>query len=122
MLDRFHDLDDKLATLESRLSDPSLINNQIEYQKIVREHAQLSRLAELNASYQKLSLDIDDNRSIIQDEGEDEELRELAAAELEELTAKLETLENEIRLFLLPKDPNDDKNTFLEIRAGTGGR
>ena len=121
MLDKFHDLDDKLATLESRLSDPSLISNQTEYQKIVREHAQLSRLSELNASYQKLNMDIDDNRSIIQDEGEDEELRELAAAELEELTTELERLENEIRLFLLPKDPNDDKNTFLEIRAGTGG-
>ncbi|THB74001.1 MAG: peptide chain release factor 1 [Desulfobulbaceae bacterium] len=121
MLDKFKDVDEKLATLEGRLADPSLINNQSEYQKVVREHAQMSRLAELTSAYRKLLQEIDDNRTIIQDDSEDEELRELAKLDLEELEQKKETLENDIRLFLLPKDPNDDKNTFLEIRAGTGG-
>ena len=121
MLEKFHDIEDKLATLEGRLSDPSLINNQTEYQKVVREHAQLSRLAELSLTHKKLQQQIADNRMIVQDEKEDEELRELARAELEELAGKKEKLENDIKLFLLPKDPNDEKNTFLEIRAGTGG-
>jgi len=121
MLDKFHDLDDKLSDLEGRLSDPSLINNQAEYQKVVREHTHLSRLAELSGAHRKISQEIVDNRSIIQDDSEDEELRELARAEVEELSEQQEKLENEIRLFLLPKDPNDEKNTFLEIRAGTGG-
>jgi len=121
MLDKFHDLDDKLSDLEGRLSDPSLINNQPEYQKVVREHSHLSRLAELSNAHRKISQEIIDNKSIIQDDSEDEEMRELARAEMEDLTAQLEKLENDIRFFLLPKDPNDDKNTFLEIRAGTGG-
>jgi peptide chain release factor 1 len=121
MLDKFHDLNDKLSDIEGRLSDPSLINNQPEYQKVVREHSHLSRLAELSNAHRKISQEIIDNKSIMQDDSEDEEMRELARAEMEDLSAQLEKLENDIRLFLLPKDPNDDKNTFLEIRAGTGG-
>jgi len=121
MLDKFHDLDDKISNLEGRLSDPSLISDQTEYQKVVREHAHLSRLAELNSAHRKLSEELEDNKSMVQDDSEDEELRELAKAEIEELSERLEKLENDIRLFLLPKDPNDEKNTFLEIRAGTGG-
>jgi peptide chain release factor 1 len=121
MLDRFHDIAEKLANLEGRLSDPSLISNQQEYQKVVKEHFQLSRLSELLQEYRSLEQQIDDNKSLIQDEKEDDELRELARFELEELTASKNKLENDIQLFLLPKDPNDDKNIFLEIRAGTGG-
>lgn len=121
MLDRFYDIAEKLANLEGRLSDPSLISNQQEYQKVVKEHFQLSRLSELLQEYRSLEQQIDDNKSLVQDEKEDEELRELARFELEELTASKNKLENDIQLFLLPKDPNDDKNIFLEIRAGTGG-
>ena len=121
MLEQFHDIADKLANLEGRLSDPSLINNQQEYQKVVKEHAHLSRLAELIQSHKDLEQQIGDNRSIVQDEGEDEELRELARLELDDLQDRFDSLETEIQLFLLPKDPNDDKNIFLEIRAGTGG-
>lgn len=121
MLEKFHDLDNRLSDLEGRLSDPSLISNQSEYQKVVREHSHLSRLAELAHAHRKISKEIAENKSILQDDGEDEELRALARDEIEELSTKLEKLEGKIRLFLLPKDPNDDKNTFLEIRAGTGG-
>ena len=121
MLEKFHDLDNRLSDLEGRLSDPSLINNQPEYQKVVREHSHLSRLSELSNAHRKISQEIAENRSILQDDSEDEEMRELARDEIEDLSTKLEKLESEIRLFLLPKDPNDDKNTFLEIRAGTGG-
>lgn len=121
MLERFHDIDDKLADLEGRLSDPSLIHNQVEYQKVVKEHSHLSRLAELISSHRNLEQQIEDNRSLLQDEKEDPELRELAEIELEDLAEKFEKLKSDIQLFLLPKDPNDDKNIFLEIRAGTGG-
>lgn len=121
MLERFHDIDDKLADLEGRLSDPSLVNNQQKYQKAVKEHAHLSRLAELIRSYSDLEQQIKDNRFLLNDEKEDPELREMAELELEELVERFEELKNDIQLFLLPKDPNDDKNIFLEIRAGTGG-
>ena len=121
MLARFHDIDDKLADLEGRLSDPSLIANQQEYQKVVKEHSHLSRLSELIRSYKDIEQQIDDNRALLHDDKEDPEIRELAELELEELNAKRKELDNDIQLFLLPKDPNDDKNIFLEIRAGTGG-
>ena len=121
MLDRFKDIEDKLADIEGRLSDPALVNNQQEYQKVVKEHAHLSRLSELLGAYQEIEQHIEDNRVMLQDEKEDPEIRELAELELEELSIKLKDLENEIQVFLLPKDPNDDKNIFLEIRAGTGG-
>ena len=121
MLERFQDVDDKLADLEGRLSDPSLINNQLEYQKVVKEHAHLSRLSQLIGLYRDIEQQIDDNRTLLQDDKEDPEIKELAELELEELSAKLLDLENDIQIFLLPKDPNDDKNIFLEIRAGTGG-
>lgn len=121
MLDKFHDIDGKLANLEGRLSDPSLITNQKEYQKVVKEHSHLSRLAELNSSYRKIVQEITDNRAISHDDDEDEELRELARSEIEDLIERQQKLEDDIKCFLLPKDPNDEKNTFLEIRAGTGG-
>ena len=121
MLARFQDVDDKLADLEGRLSDPSLINNQLEYQKVVKEHAHLSRLSQLIGQYRDIEQQINDNRELLQDDKEDPEIKELAELELEELSAKLKDLESDIQIFLLPKDPNDDKNTFLEIRAGTGG-
>ncbi len=121
MLEKFHDIEDKLANLEGRLSDPSLIANQLEYQKAVKEHAQLTRLAVLCRTAKKIERQIKGNRAIIHDESEDAELRELARVELDDLEVQHRRLETDIQVFLLPKDPNDERNTFLEIRAGTGG-
>jgi len=121
MFEKFADLDDKISDLEGRLSDPALVNNQKEYQKIVREHARLVKLDTVYKEFCKVNQDIKDNKAIIHDEDEDPEMRELARAELEELYAKEEKLDQEMKIILLPKDPNDEKNIFLEIRAGTGG-
>lgn len=121
MLDSLHDINDKLAELEGRLADPALAHNQQDYRRLVKEHAQLSRLSDLYSDYEKVGRQITNNRLLLQDEKEDAELRDLARMELEELLARRERLENDIRLVLLPKDPNDEKNIFLEIRAGTGG-
>lgn len=121
MFDKFQDLDDKISHLEGRLSDPSLMNDQKEFQSVVKEHANLTKLNELYGEYKTICEEIEDNQAISQDLKEDEELRELAKEENEELQKRKESLENDIRIFLIPKDPNDEKNTFLEIRAGTGG-
>lgn len=121
MFTKFEEMQDKLSELEGRLSDPSLVSNQKEYQAVVREHAHLSRLSELYRRQTEVRKEIVENRAIARDENEDPELREMARAEIEELTAKEERIDNDIKVLLLPKDPNDEKNTFLEIRAGTGG-
>jgi peptide chain release factor 1 len=121
MFERFADLDDKISHLEGRLSDPQLVSNQREYQKVVREHAHLTKLNDKYRQYMKVQEDIRANKAILFDEGEDLEMKELAKAELEDLAAREKQLNEEMKIILLPKDPNDDKNTFLEIRAGTGG-
>lgn len=121
MFDKFEDLEDKLSHLEGKLSDPVLVNNQQEYQKIVREHAHLTKLNDLYQKFKKATEDLSENKAILRDEDEDAELKELAKAEVSELEELLKKLDQDIKLILLPKDPNDEKNTFLEIRAGTGG-
>jgi peptide chain release factor 1 len=121
MFERFADLDDKISHLEGRLSDPQLVSNQREYQKVVREHAHLTKLNDKYRQYMKVQEDILANKAILFDEEEDPEMKELAKAELEDLAEREKQLDEEMKIILLPKDPNDDKNTFLEIRAGTGG-
>jgi peptide chain release factor 1 len=121
MFDKFADLDDKISHLEGRLSDPDLVGNQKEYQKVVREHAHLLKLNDKYREYKKIQQEILENKAILFDENEDLELKELAKAELEDLAVQEKQLDQEMKIFLLPKDPNDEKNIFLEIRAGTGG-
>jgi peptide chain release factor 1 len=121
MFDKFTDLEDKISHLEGRLSDPALVTNQKEFQKVVKEHSHLTKLNALFLQYRKVQQEIEESRILLHDEGEDMELKELARAEIEELVAEEKKLDQEIKLILLPRDPNDDKNTFLEIRAGTGG-
>lgn len=121
MFEKFADLEDKISNLEGRLSDPDLVGDQKEFQKVVREHSHLTKLNEIYTEYRKVQHDIQENKVLLHDEDEDQELRDLAKAELEELVEKEKQLDQEMMIFLLPKDPNDDKNTFLEIRAGTGG-
>ena len=121
MFEQLVDIGDKLAVLERQLADPQMVARQERYRELVREHAQVARLAELHGQYKRLCTQIRDNRELIYNDAEDPELVAMARAELEELETKKGELEQVIRLQLLPKDPNDEKNIFLEIRAGTGG-
>ena len=107
--------------LEQQLSDSALIHDQKRYQLVVREHSHVSKLQDLYSKYQAVLNGIEENRELIREEADDFELAELAEAEFEELTEKKVEVEDAIRIMLLPKDPNDEKNIFLEIRAGTGG-
>ncbi len=121
MFEKFADLEDKISHLEGRLSDPQLVKDQNQYQKVVREHAGLIKLNKKYLEYSKVQQEIEENRQLLHDEDEDQDLKELAKAELEELSVKAKRLDQEMKIILLPKDLNDERNTFLEIRAGTGG-
>ncbi|MDH3328731.1 MAG: peptide chain release factor 1 [Desulfobulbaceae bacterium] len=121
MFENLADINEKLEMLEYKLSDNLLISDQKKYQQVVREHSQVSKLHRLYSKYQDVLSGIQENRELVREEIDDLELIELAEAEIEELTEKKSELEAAIRIMLLPKDPNDEKNTFLEIRAGTGG-
>jgi len=120
MFAQFENMAEKLQRLEGMLSDPSVIGNQEQYRKVAKEHAQMSKLYNLYAKYKKIEQNIEANRALLKEE-EDEEMIELVRQDLNELKEKAEKLQKELRVALLPKDPNDDKNILLEIRAGTGG-
>jgi peptide chain release factor 1 len=121
MFENLRDIDEKLSMLERQLSDPGLVKDQKRYREVVREHAVVARLAELYASYRTVCEAIRESQEFLRAEQDDPDLVALARAEIEELSGRQDALAKAIRLRLLPKDPNDDKNIFLEIRAGTGG-
>ncbi len=120
MFEKLEDLPEKLADLELKLSDPRLIADQRQYRKVAQEHANLTRLNELYDQYLEAGEQIEENKELLSEES-DAELLELARLEIEDFKQKISELEEEMRLLLLPRDPNDEKNIFLEIRAGTGG-
>ncbi|TFG58923.1 MAG: PCRF domain-containing protein, partial [Deltaproteobacteria bacterium] len=102
------------------MGDPAVTGNSRELQKLGRELAELKPLAEVYERYRKLRQEMEENRDLVQSE-KDPDMRALAKEEIARLASEEERLEGEIRLFLLPKDPNDDKNILMEIRAGAGG-
>ena len=121
MFEKFADLEERISDLEGQMSDPDLVTNQKKFQKVVKEHAHLTKLNVLYNGFRRVKQELAENKLIIRDENEDPELKDLARAEIAELEEKEANLDQEIKLILIPKDPNDEKNTFLEIRAGTGG-
>lgn len=120
MFSKFEHIHEKKLELEARLSDPAIISNQVAYQKNAKEHASVSKMDQLYTLYQQTVSELADNKQMLHEE-EDEEMLVLVKGEIEELTEKKKQLENELKILLLPADPNDDKNILLEIRAGTGG-
>lgn len=121
MLEKLAFLEDKYEDLGSQLSDPEVINQQDLWQKLIKEHAELEVIVSCYREYQETRSAIEDTREIMYDKSMDDELRDMAKMELEELEEKEVELEEKLHLLMLPKDPNDDKNVIVEIRAGTGG-
>lgn len=121
MFENLRDINEKLGELEMQLADPTLVGDQHRFREVVREHSQVAKIAELYGAYCTVCTQIKDSQELIRTEQDDPDLVELAKAELEELAVQQVELEKAIRIRLLPKDPNDEKNIFLEIRAGTGG-
>lgn len=119
MFKRLKDIETRYKDLEGLLSNPDVVSKQSVYQKYAKEHADLQDLVEAYKEYEKTNARIEEDQTLLR--GNDDELKEIVKEELPQLKEKLEVLENRLKLLLLPKDPNDDKNVLLEIRAGTGG-
>jgi peptide chain release factor 1 len=119
MLDKIEELARRYEELEALLADPAVISKQVEFRKLSREHAELSPLVAAYRDYRKILAEIEGNKELLAET--DSEIREMAEAEIEQLENRKGELEGEIKVLLLPKDPNDDRNVILEIRAGTGG-
>lgn len=120
MFDRLESVVQKFHQLEEELGNPDLLNNQKEYQQVAKERSELAPIAEKYGYYKKLKEQVQENQGLFERE-QDPEMRELIREEIASLKDGLEKTENELKLMLAPKDPNDDKNVILEIRAGTGG-
>lgn len=121
MLERLNFIENKYDELSIKISDPSIMSNQKEWQKLCKEHSDLGIVVNKYKEYKKTIEDIEDNKEMVQDGSLDPELKELANEELKELETFRIKYEEELRILLLPKDPNDDKNVYVEIRAGAGG-
>jgi peptide chain release factor 1 len=119
MFDNLNGVEERFLEIEKLMGDPDIIKDQASYQKHVREHAELNKIVTAYREYKTVQDGIKDSKELLQES--DAEIRELAREELERLTEKAEALENDLRMLLVPKDPNDVKNVVLEIRAGTGG-
>ncbi len=119
MLPKLYDVERRFEDLERLLVDPDVIGNRADYTRLSKEHAELAPVVRTFRVWKDVNADVEGHKEIL--EGDDDELRELAKAELPALRARQAELEQELRILLLPRDPNDDKNVLLEIRAGTGG-
>ncbi|OGP99802.1 MAG: peptide chain release factor 1, partial [Deltaproteobacteria bacterium RBG_19FT_COMBO_52_11] len=119
MFQKLDGVEKRYEELEGLLTSPKILGNPKEMQKLARERAEFSKLVETYRTYKKILEEIKESHQLLAES--DEEIRELAKSELQSLKERLAALEEEIKVLLLPKDPRDEKNIFLEIRAGTGG-
>ena len=119
MFDKLDFITEKYDELARKVSDPEIINNQPVWQKHIKEMGVMEPIVKKYTEYKKAKTELVDAKELL--EMGDEEMRELAKMEIGELEEKIETAEEELKVLLLPKDPNDEKNVILEIRAGTGG-
>lgn len=120
MFDRLEDLLIRMEEILSELQEPDVANDQARFRKLMKEQNDLSPIVEAYKEYKTCKQTIEDSLQMLEEES-DEEMRELAKEELSDSRARTEELEKELKILLLPKDPNDDKNVIVEIRAGAGG-
>ena len=119
----FDKLDDMLIHYEElmrMLGDPDVTQDTKRFTKLMKEQAELAPIVEAYKQYKQAKQDVEDSLAMLEEEN-DEEMREMAKEELSDAKKRIEELEHELKILLLPKDPNDDKNIILEIRAGAGG-
>ena len=120
MFDKLEDILFRYDEVLKELSEPEVLNDASRYQKLMKEQSDLEPIVEKYREYKETKAGIEDSLAMLEEET-DEEMRELAKEELNECKGKIDDIENELRILLLPKDPNDDKNIIMEIRAGAGG-
>lgn len=120
MFEKLREVESRYEQVNLQLQNPDVSQDQKRYRALMKELADLQPLVTTYRQYKNIESQINDNKSLLQTES-DEDLRQLAKDDLAQLTPEFETLTEKLKLLLLPKDPNDDKNIILEIRSGAGG-
>ena len=121
LLDKLKSVEQTYNELTLRLADPDIAKDPSEFQKVAKARSSLEEVVNYYAEWKNAQEELVDAKEILKEAGGDLEMQEMAKIEMGELEAKLESLETKMKVALLPRDPNDDKNIMLEIRAGTGG-
>lgn len=119
MFDKLQEVEERYHALNSQLADPSITSDPGQFRKLAKEHAHLQELVTAYTRYREVGEELDENKRMLADD--EEAIRQMAKEEIESLQVEREVLAETMKRLLLPKDPLDEKNTFLEIRAGTGG-
>ena len=120
MFDKLEDLLIRFEEIMGELNEPDVTANQERFRALMKEQSDLTPIVEAYREYKKCNQDIEDSLALLEEES-DEEMKELAKEELADAKKRIEELEQELKILLLPKDPNDEKNVIVEIRAGAGG-
>ena len=121
MFDKLQGIEDKLEKINSSLCDPEVVSNQEEYKKLMREAKTLTPIVEKFREYKKANSDLTEAKEMLADSSLDKEFRDMVSEEAAKAQKKTEELKEELKVLLLPKDPNDYKNVIVEIRGGAGG-
>ncbi|HEY5561832.1 MAG TPA: peptide chain release factor 1 [Clostridiaceae bacterium] len=120
MFERLNFIENKFEELSIKISDPSVMTDQKEWQRLCKEQSDLEEVIIYFRQYKKVTSDLENDKEMLNDKI-DKDLKEMVEEEIKELLEKKEVCEENLKLLMLPKDPNDDKNVFIEIRAGAGG-
>lgn len=119
MFDRLADIEKKYIDLSDKINDPDIIADNENWRKLMKEHSDIAPIVEKYREYKETEASVNEAKEMLNDS--DEEMRALAKEELAEGTSRIEELKEELKILMLPKDPNDDKNVIVEIRGGAGG-
>ena len=120
LFDKLELLIEKFEELEKKIIDPEIMKDMNVWQKLAKEHGDMKPIVEKYREYSKHKKELEENKEMLK-EGLDDDMKDLVKEEISELEDSIEKEEQELKILLLPKDPNDDKNVFMEVRAGTGG-
>lgn len=121
MFEKLQAIEQHFQELEEKIADPAVISRQEEWRKLTKEHAQLSEIVSAYREYKQAEADLEAAKEMLGENSDDEDMESFLKEEIRQNTAKKEQLTEKLRFLLLPRDPNDEKNVIVEIRAGTGG-
>ena len=120
MFDKLQAIENRFEEINMKLSDPEVVSDNNLYRSLMKEHSELTDIVDKYKEYKKLKQDMNDAKEML-NEKHDKEMHELIEAEFNEARDNLEIVQHELKILLMPKDPNDDKNVIVEIRGGAGG-
>ncbi len=121
MIEKLEGIEERFAAINEQLCDPTVVSDQALYASLMKEAKHLTPIVETFSAYKKTKSANEEARELLNESGTDRELRQMAQEEFDETAERLEALHEELKILLLPRDPNDDKNVIVEIRGGAGG-